>query len=276
MPSDITIRRNFFYSPEIWNKHSPKFIPVGNPPTNWQKKNLIEFKHARRVLLEANVFDGSWQDGQVGYAMTIKSAGHKQVDDPAVTEHLTIRYNLIRNSAAPFSLSGAEGGTTRQTNHVLIEHNLAYDQSVAPFIGESKQILWQHAIYDIYVRNNTLIAPGGSNSALTALGNGGNAEFSGNVMMQGSYGYNCSMSGGGFGTDALYKCFSSLAFRNNALIGDSPKWSYGPEVTFVRSLNEAFVNPAAKDFRINANGPLAGKGAGADVTRILQMTQGVD
>jgi hypothetical protein len=40
----------------------------------WTKKNIFELKSAQRVLLEGNVLDGSWSDGQTGFAVVLKVA----------------------------------------------------------------------------------------------------------------------------------------------------------------------------------------------------------
>jgi hypothetical protein len=55
VPSDITIRGNHFHKPLSWKG-------------TWMVKNILELKAGRRVLVERNVFDGVWQDGQSGYA----------------------------------------------------------------------------------------------------------------------------------------------------------------------------------------------------------------
>ena len=49
IPSDIEIRRNYIYTPASWKNV-------------WTKKNLLETKNVQRLLIEGNVFDGSWVD----------------------------------------------------------------------------------------------------------------------------------------------------------------------------------------------------------------------
>ena len=50
MPSDITIRKNHIAKNPAWKSQ------------NWWVKNLIEFKSARRALIEGNVFENNWID----------------------------------------------------------------------------------------------------------------------------------------------------------------------------------------------------------------------
>ena len=59
-PSDITVRGNHITRPASW-----KGV--------WQAKNLIESKHARRLLIEGNVIENEWQDAQAGFAFVLKS-----------------------------------------------------------------------------------------------------------------------------------------------------------------------------------------------------------
>ena len=59
-PSDITIRGNHITRPVSWKGR-------------WQVKNLIESKHARRLLIEGNVIENEWQDAQAGFAFVLKS-----------------------------------------------------------------------------------------------------------------------------------------------------------------------------------------------------------
>ncbi len=47
IPSDIEFRRNYVYTPASWKDV-------------WTKKNLLETKNVQRLLIEGNVFDGSW------------------------------------------------------------------------------------------------------------------------------------------------------------------------------------------------------------------------
>lgn len=61
IPSDIEIRGNYVHTPIGW-----KGV--------WTRKNLMETKNAQRLLIEGNIFDGSWGDGQVGYAFIFKSS----------------------------------------------------------------------------------------------------------------------------------------------------------------------------------------------------------
>src|SRR5437762_3532185 len=55
-PSDIEIKHNHFRRPPSW-----KGV--------WTVKNLLELKHAQRVLVEGNVLENHWADAQDGFAI---------------------------------------------------------------------------------------------------------------------------------------------------------------------------------------------------------------
>src|SRR5438105_1675112 len=55
-PADIEIRRNYFYKPPAWRGV-------------WMVKNLFELKRAERVVVDGNVFENCWLDGQEGFAI---------------------------------------------------------------------------------------------------------------------------------------------------------------------------------------------------------------
>ena len=57
--SDIEIRYNHFFKPLSW---------IGS---KWSVKNLLEFKNARRILVEGNVFENCWVNGQIGFALVL-------------------------------------------------------------------------------------------------------------------------------------------------------------------------------------------------------------
>ena len=95
-PSDIEITRNYIYTPAAW-----KGV--------WTKKNLFELKNAKRVLIQGNVLDGSWLDGQTGFAVVLKVSNQSGSCTWCQTSDLTFRNNIFRNIGAGFSIRGSRG-----------------------------------------------------------------------------------------------------------------------------------------------------------------------
>src|SRR5207245_10804232 len=64
IPSDIEIRRNYFFKPLSWRVGDPSYAGI-----HWVVKNLLELKNAQRVLIDGNLFENNWQDAQGGTAI---------------------------------------------------------------------------------------------------------------------------------------------------------------------------------------------------------------
>lgn len=149
-PCDIEFRGNHVWTPLSWG-------PPGVKPTKWTKKNLLELKNACRMLIENNVFDGSWGDAQTGYAIALKSSNQGGKCPWCGTSDVTVRRNLIINSAAPFTMSGTVPGTNpvdSATRRVLVEEN--YAETGGPLVTtEARQLMFTGKATDLTLRRNT-------------------------------------------------------------------------------------------------------------------------
>jgi hypothetical protein len=93
MPSDIEIRRNFFFKPLSWKVGDSSY--AGN---HWTIKNLFELKNARRVIVDGNLFENCWADAQVGFAILLKSMNDEGSAPWSVSEDVTFSNNVVRNA----------------------------------------------------------------------------------------------------------------------------------------------------------------------------------
>ncbi len=229
IPSDIEFRRNFVYSPASW-------IGV------WTKKNLLETKNVQRFLIEGNVFDGSWGDGQVGFAIMFKSANSSGQCTWCTSRDITVRYNVIRNAAGAFDLLGREGSNPYPVgellNRVLIEQNIVENISVAPYIGDSKMVQLLDGAGNVIIRNNTMTSPASFKTFLTfgtaPAVNG--FDYHDNIVAFGAYG----MCGAGLScNESLLPRVvrGTLNFQHTVIIGGHK--SGFPSSTFVSSLSAA-------------------------------------
>ena len=95
--SDIEIRDNYFYKDPVWEA-----VGVTIPPNNpWIVKNHLEFKSARRVIVDSNMFENVWVSGQVGYSvlLTVRTSESGNI---AVVDDITISNNIFKNVVAGF------------------------------------------------------------------------------------------------------------------------------------------------------------------------------
>jgi hypothetical protein len=146
------------------------------------------------VLIEGNVFDGSWADGQVGYALLFKSVNQGGNCNWCATRDVTVRYNIIQNAGAGFNLTGREGGNPYPVgellNRVLIEQNIMQNIDTGPYTGDSKYFQLLQNLSNLTIRSNTMTSPTqvtqflslGSSPAATGL------DYQNNITTYGQYG----------------------------------------------------------------------------------------
>ena len=92
VPSDIEIRNNWFIKPLSWD-----VVGVGVPPNNTMViKNHLEFKSARRVLVDNNIFENIWVSGQNGFSLAMTPRTNSS-GLSAVVDDITVTNNVFKN-----------------------------------------------------------------------------------------------------------------------------------------------------------------------------------
>jgi hypothetical protein len=145
VPSDIEISRNHIVTPIAW-----KGV--------WLKKNLFELKNASRVLLEGNVLEGSWRDGQTGYAVVLKSANQSGSCRWCRTTDVTIRYNLVRNVGAGINISGHGDNPAVDSlaRRILIHDTVVEDVGAGPYDGDGRGFQLIGGCVDVTIERTVL------------------------------------------------------------------------------------------------------------------------
>ncbi|MGQ0764469.1 MAG: Ig-like domain-containing protein [Gemmatimonadota bacterium] len=209
IPSDIEIRRNYIYTPPSW-----KGV--------WTKKNLFETKNAARILIEENIFDGSWADAQVGYAFVLKVSNQSGACTWCTTRDITIRRNIIRNAGGAFDVSGNSGSNNNtigaRLSGLLIEDNVVENINVSPYNGEGRFVGLFNNSSNVIIRGNTMTGSNlkqfmciGTSPAVTGF------TFENNIATYGQYGLFSTVFG--IGETALQGAKGAVTFKNVVLIG---------------------------------------------------------
>ena len=234
--ADVTIRRNHITKPLSWKGQ------------HWNVKNLIETKSSARVLVEENVLDGTWTDGQTGYAFVMKSTTQGGTCKPCSTSDWTIRRNLIRHTGAGFSIAGRADqhatGVTDSTNRRLqISENWIEPLSVPPYPGDARPVLFLDGNQDVSFTRNVFEPSPRIREAILSDISGPNKEavrnltLSGNVFPRGEYGVGASAVGEGaraWRAGALGRS----TWGRNAFIG-ATTIAYPPGTTWHSTLAQA-------------------------------------
>lgn len=111
VPSDVEVRLNYFFKPQIWNPSSPNYNGgLGGHP--FVVKNILENKNVNRELIEGNYLQNSWAGfSQAGEAITLTP---KNIGTCSVCEVVNVifRYNAGNNVAAPYQIANTNATGT--------------------------------------------------------------------------------------------------------------------------------------------------------------------
>ena len=102
IPSDIEIRNNYFFKPEAWIVKSYPWNTA-----QWSVKNLLEFKNARRVLVDSNILEGNWTAAQYGHAVLFDVIT-SQSGNNAVVDDITFTNNVLKNVESGFASNATD------------------------------------------------------------------------------------------------------------------------------------------------------------------------
>ena len=232
-PSDLEIRRNYFYKPLDWRVSSgPRFIV----------KNNLELKNASRVLVEGNLFENSWGGfSQVGFQILLTPKNQSNLCPLCIVRDVTIRYCVLRHSGAGVQLASVpsdSGGLSQGLFNVSIHDLLIQDVEARRYDGSG--ITFQISTFggafgNISIRHIT--APV-SDKLLLMVGNEQGRRIPGIVIADNIFGVGRFqvMSTGGHSncafqkvspTDIFDSCWTGYNVSGNLLIGGFDKWPKG-------------------------------------------------
>lgn len=150
-PSDITIRRNYFYKPMSWANNK------------WSIKATFELKHAQRVQFEGNILENTWISAQTGYAFLFQTVSQNDRAPWTVIQDITVRNNLIKKATSGVNiLARFNKVPIIGTRRVLFQGNVFEDVGRDPVNG-TKGTIFQllQDVEDIAFVNNTVTQSAG-------------------------------------------------------------------------------------------------------------------
>jgi len=274
IPSDIVISGNHFFKPVSWQTSSSTYAGY-----HWSVKNLFELKNAARVLVQGNIFENSWADAQIGYALSIKSSNQDGTAPWSQTTDVTVTDNIIRNAAIGVQVAARDNTSTIQvTARVTITSNVFEGINSAASGGEGTlvRIIGQNAPANlassgpvsVTVDHNTgFVTSNNSGKMLEVDDVSPNFTFTNNLFDYCSYA--AKGDGTADGNQTLSTYFPSIVFLKNAIVGNS-----AGAVNFSSYPGNFFPSSWSSVQLVNYNGGLGGdyhllptspfKGAGTD------------
>jgi hypothetical protein len=270
--TDIEVTHNHIVKPMSWK---------GGP---WNVKNLFEIKAGRRILIEGNVLENSWPYGQQGETFMLWSATSGCTY--CITEHLTIRNNVLKNVSRAFSLNERYDGTTQGLRNVAITNNVAIGVA-SPAVGGTGHLFQIVGIIPtLSIEHNTAFTPSNSSflwNASTILAP--NQIIQNNLTGGGQYQL---FGSGGQGLAAWTPVAGpGSAFLGNVVVGavnvipgntfpgsfnDVGLVGGGSVATSVTATLDQLALSAASTFKGKATD---GKDPGADIAAVKAATAGV-
>ena len=271
-PTDIEIRRNHITKPTTW---------TGGV---WSVKNLMEIKHGRRILVEGNIFENSWQESQNGVAIVVKTVNQGGQCTWCVTEDVTIRYNTIKNVGAGFNIAGAPDNVSPcpciPARRITVNDNIISNMNVAPFLGDGRGFATYGSVTYVVLAHNTMISP---TSSAYVLGPAGTTQLNftakDNLTGGGVYGL---IGDNWSGAKAFSVYAPGGVFAGNVTIMPNSSWMpLGNGNTYPTSIAAVgFANATAGDFHLLSTSPYKlkatdGRDPGADIDGVNNAIAGV-
>jgi len=242
VPSDIEIRRNYFYKPLSWKPGAPHY--EGTP---WTVKNIFELKNARRVLVEGNLLENCWESGQDGYGVLLTVRTEDDAVPWAVVEDVTFEDNVVRHAVSGVDIMGIDNNSIKsygRGRRLTIRNNLFVLDG-----GRLFQVL--DRTHDLVIDHNTALNVDAVVFGETAPHVG--FVFTNNVVSHGRYGI--IGSGTGTGRATLDRYFPNAVVSRNVMIG-GPATAYSGDNFFPQSFSKVgFVDQGGGDYRLKASSP---------------------
>jgi hypothetical protein len=266
VPSDIELRHNHITRPLAWRN-------------KWQVKNLVEMKNVQRILVEGNVIENTWADGQTGFAIVMKSENQDGTAPWSVSRDVTVRFNHIRNTGSVFAMSGMGTTSNKSTlgERFLVTHNVAEGVNVGPYKGEGIAFQLLSGLSDAIITHNTIINQNATGSGVSFDGPPlKRLVMHSNLFQGGPYGVHGSDAG--VGRRTLERYAPGAVFRRNVIVGGDCSIYPGETACPPRMTEVGFVSALEGNFRAGVgalrNRALDGGDIGADIDRVEAATRG--
>ena len=236
LPSNIEIRGNYVFKPLSWKVGHPSYAGK-----HWTVKNLLELKNARNVIIDGNVFENCWTDGQTGIPILFTVRNQEGTAPWSILENITFSNNIVRGAEGGLNLLGSDNERPSQrSSGALIANNLFTDIR-GPFLtllGFNNVSL----IHNSHFQTGNIMVLSGTPSQ--------HLVYRDNLTIRDANGYGVFGDALGEGVVALRKFAPDVVFKNNVLaLADGSL--YPQENHFPAQIERVgFVNFAKGDYRL--------------------------
>jgi hypothetical protein len=250
IPSDIEIRGNYMFKPLSWKVGHPTYAGK-----HWTVKNILELKNAKNVVIDGNIFENCWTDGQTGIPILFTVRNQEGSAPYSIVQNITFTNNIVRNAEGGINFLGSDNEKpSARSSGAVISNNL--------FVDIRGPFLTMNGFNNVSLTHNTHFQT--SNIMILYGTPAEQFVYSDNLTIRGSKGYGIFGDATGEGTVALRKFAPNFVFKNNVLIGADAS-QYPKENQYPASIDRVgFVNFEKGDYRLSPASPYKGVGANWD------------
>jgi hypothetical protein len=211
-------------------------------------KNLFELKNAKNVLIDGNVFENNWTDGQNGTAILFTVSGERGAMPQATIEDITFSNNRVINSEMGINILGKDYmGASQIAKRITIKNN-SFEKLQGRFLTITDG-------QDITLDHNTIDSTGYivwfyGEPTLRFV-------FTNNIANRNDYGF--AGDGIGIGSVAINFYAPQAVVTGNVIIGAAermPQQNYYVD----NAAQVGFVDYATRNLRLLSKSPYSKKG----------------
>ena len=228
------------------------------------------------------MIENSWQDGQGGSAIVLKTVNQSGACTWCVTGDITIRGNLIRNVGSGFNIGGSPDNSFADIHArrlTIIDNVMLGINANATFNGDGRGVNFAGDPSYIVFAHNTILSPTSTAVTFGPLGSSmTNISIRDNVMHGGAYGVKGDSRGSGTGSLTTY--MPGGTFSGNVLSIPSatgyPTGNFYPTTVAGMGL----IDVANGNVQLSATSPYRnkatdGRDPGADYPSLVSLIAGV-
>jgi hypothetical protein len=258
IPSNIEIRGNYVFKPLTWKVKHPSYAGK-----HWTVKNLLELKNAKNVVIDGNIFENNWTDGQTGIPILFTVRNQDGTAPYSIIENVTFTNNIVKGAEGAINLLGSDNEKPSQRcSGLMIANNLFVDIR-GPFLtmnGYNKVSI----IHNTHFQTHNLMTLYGTPVEQFV--------YRDNLTIRGPKGYGVFSDSLGEGVTGMRKYIPDAVFKNNVLAG-ADKSLYPKDNAFPSPDKVGFLDFEKGDYRLAPSSAYAKAGSdgqpiGCDWTKL--------
>lgn len=198
IPSDIEMSRCLLFKPRAWKGQG------------WVIKNILEFKNAQRVIVNACVFENNWGgEGQDGHSILFTVRNQEGTAVYSTVKDITMSNCTVKDCERGINFLGTdnEKPSGKTSNIVLVNNYMQFKHNALTINGTEA----------VVIDHNTILIGGNIMTAYSTPSGG--FTLKGNIFSDGANGFGIFGDGLGEGNTAITKFLPDAVIQENVFSG---------------------------------------------------------